>query len=213
MDGRLAPEVLEVPVLVDGDLLPVYGEQERWVARVVLADITGHVTPHKAHAQGLSLDIRLGKLARIRFLIGQSDSQRATTLDRFDDPPPLPDFGRHSYTMPGEDRCCALFVCADRRVHAPAPDVMGELFEEVGIPEEEVIRRNNQSHIAPGSESPDLALDIGPLRHHEIVAASLKAPADRGEHGGTFWRKVRVIAYGVFGEKCLHRSKGWPTNI
>ncbi len=212
MDGCLAPKIPEIPVSVDDDLLPVDSEQKRWVARVVLADVAGHPAPHEAHAQRLPLQVGLGELAGARFLISQPDSLCAAAHDRFDDPSSLSSVGRYRYPVPGEDRCCPLFVCTDCCIHASAPDVVGELLKEMRIPEDEMIRRNNQSHVAPGRKPPDLALKIGLLRRYDIVAAPGKTPADRGEHGGTLRCKFGIIAYGVFGEKSLHRSRGWLAN-
>ncbi|KAF5033638.1 hypothetical protein DSECCO2_604640 [anaerobic digester metagenome] len=85
---------------------------------------------------------------------------------------------------------------------------MGELLKEVRVPKEEVVRRYDQSGVAPRRKPPDTVLKIGPLRRHHVVAAPLKTSAERGEHGGTLGRKAGIIADGIFGEKNLHRSKG-----
>src|SRR5690606_8170641 len=89
VDGRLAPEVSEPPVVRYGELLPVDGEQERGVARVELADVAGHPAAHEAHAQRLPLDVCLGELPGARLLVRQPDTQGTASHHRLDDLPSL----------------------------------------------------------------------------------------------------------------------------
>jgi len=154
--------VPEIPISINTHLLPIDGKQEWRSPRIILTDVTGHPAPHETHAQRLPLQVTLGKL-----VAPGSSSVSLTPRE----PQPMIGFttcippggqGRNLYPVPGKDRCCPQFVCTDRCIHASAPDVVSQLLKEVRVPEDEMIRRNNQSHVAAGCEPPDLALKSGP---------------------------------------------------
>jgi hypothetical protein len=78
------------------------------------------------------------------------------------------------------------------------------LFEEGGIPEEQVIRGNHKTGITPRGKVPDLFRKVPSPRDYYVIPAPLEACPEHTKHCCTFRGKPGVMCHGILSKKYLH---------
>ncbi len=208
MHRCLAAKVMECPVRINFNRLPVHGKDERGISGIVEARITDDPVGDDADRDVFAINEPLGKLILARVTFRETDALRTAPPDRLDHPFSGPGFARHGNTVLTEDLLGLHLVRAERHGHEPAAEVVRVLLEDHGKFREQVVGGDHEAHVARRCEPFDLSGKIAFIRADYLVAAPLETFPEHSKHRPAFMGKQRIMRGCIFCEQDLHLRVG-----